>query len=307
MTHMISRICIAAALGLTSSLAMAEPLTLKSQAVVSADVVTLGDLVNGAGSKAGVALFRAPELGKVGTIRAESIARAMLELGINDFAAHGLSAVVVSRPAKEINSDAIRLAVRKALIKLDGSLSDDAVVNFANEPQSTIIPRDAELSVDVDQFEIERGVFALTVRAGSQAIQLKGVIESRVMVPVLVRAIGRGDVIGPNDYVVEPRSRRSVPAGQLVDPAALPSLVAKRALKTGQLVAAADMSGRDLVERNQKVTIVYQQPGITLSLTGKAVTSGAQGAVVQVQNVSSKRTFDAVVTGPATVSAKLTP
>ena len=41
--------------------AAAENLALRPEAKVSGDTVRLGDLVTGAGDKAGIALFRAPE------------------------------------------------------------------------------------------------------------------------------------------------------------------------------------------------------------------------------------------------------
>jgi flagella basal body P-ring formation protein FlgA len=50
------------------------------------------------------------------------------------------------------------------------------------------------------------------------------------------------------------------------------------------------------------VTIIYEVPGIGLSARGKAIESGAEGDVVNVLNLQSKRTVQGTVTGPGRVT-----
>ncbi len=57
----------------------------------------------------------------------------------------------------------------------------------------------------------------------------------------------------------------------------------------------------ELVQRNETVTLVYQVPGITLTVRGKAVEGGAEGDVIAVLNEQSKRTVQGVVAGPGRV------
>jgi flagella basal body P-ring formation protein FlgA len=54
--------------------------------------------------------------------------------------------------------------------------------------------------------------------------------------------------------------------------------------------------------QNEMVTIVYEVPGIGLSVRGKAIDSGADGDVVNVLNLQSKRTVQGTVTGPGRVT-----
>lgn len=285
--------------------AAAELVALKPEATVSTEFVRLGDVVTGAGDKAGVALFRSPDLGKFGTIRAESIVRAAAELGLHGLDLRGLSAITVSRPAREISAAELQRAIVQALAKLDGSLGD-ATLTLDHPPPALLLARDAEIAVEVPVFDMETGRFSAEIgQSGGRPVVMTGVVESRMAVAVLNRSIGRGDVIGPSDFTLEPRGRRSLPSGVVTDVTRLASVVARRPLRPGQILRADDLTGRDLVERNQKVTILYERPGISLSLTGKAMAAGPAGAVVPVQNVTSKRTFDAVVTGPGVVSARL--
>jgi flagellar basal body P-ring formation protein FlgA len=44
--------------------------------------------------------------------------------------------------------------------------------------------------------------------------------------------------------------------------------------------------------------MTFEQPGMQLSMRGKALAGGAVGDTIQVQNISSKKTVEAVITGP---------
>ena len=57
----------------------------------------------------------------------------------------------------------------------------------------------------------------------------------------------------------------------------------------------------ELVQRNETVTLVYQVPGIMLTVRGKATEGGAEGDVISVLNEQSKRTVQGVIVGPGRV------
>lgn len=61
------------------------------------------------------------------------------------------------------------------------------------------------------------------------------------------------------------------------------------------------------VRRGQMVTLVYQVPGVMLSTRARALEDGAVGQAVRLQNMSSDRTIDAVVTGPGAAQAEGAP
>jgi flagella basal body P-ring formation protein FlgA len=58
----------------------------------------------------------------------------------------------------------------------------------------------------------------------------------------------------------------------------------------------------ELVQRNENVTLVFEAPGIMLTSLAKALETGAEGDLISVLNVQSKRTVHGVVTGPNTVT-----
>jgi flagella basal body P-ring formation protein FlgA len=73
-------------------------------------------------------------------------------------------------------------------------------------------------------------------------------------------------------------------------------------LRAGQVIRQADVAKPELVGRGETVTIVFQVPGITVSIVGKAVEPGALGDIISVTNVQSKHTIQATVIGPGRVS-----
>jgi flagella basal body P-ring formation protein FlgA len=57
------------------------------------------------------------------------------------------------------------------------------------------------------------------------------------------------------------------------------------------------------VRRGETVTLVYQAPGMSLTMRARALEDGAIGQPVRLMNTSSNRTIDAVVTGPGAARA----
>jgi len=85
---------------------------------------------------------------------------------------------------------------------------------------------------------------------------------------------------------------------------------ARRQLRAGQAIRTADLVKPDLVQRDQNVTLIYDAPGIYLTMRGKALDNGTEGDVVNVMNVQSKRTLSGTVIGRGQVSispASITP
>jgi flagella basal body P-ring formation protein FlgA len=77
---------------------------------------------------------------------------------------------------------------------------------------------------------------------------------------------------------------------------------ARRQLHAGQAIKTADLAKPDLVQRDQNVTLVYEAPGIHLTMRGKALENGTEGDVVSVMNLQSKRTISGTVTGRGQVT-----
>ncbi|OQW61910.1 MAG: hypothetical protein A4S17_14565 [Proteobacteria bacterium HN_bin10] len=57
------------------------------------------------------------------------------------------------------------------------------------------------------------------------------------------------------------------------------------------------------IRRGETVNLVYQMPGMSLSMRARALEDGAVGQGIRLLNTASNRTIDAVVTGPGSARA----
>jgi len=76
----------------------------------------------------------------------------------------------------------------------------------------------------------------------------------------------------------------------------------RRPVRAGQVVATSDLTKPEIVARNDNVTIVFEVPGMILTVRGKANEAGAEGDTISVLNIQSKRIVQATITGPGRVS-----
>lgn len=139
------------------------------------------------------------------------------------------------------------------------------------------------------------GLRTIVVRGATQAA---GPVAARGNVDVLTwaRSIPAGEMIQPSDLVWGKAAL--APADAPNDPDAVIGLAARRPLRAGAAVAGRDVSAPQVVKANEVVTLTYDNGGVSLSLQAKALSGGAIGETINVQNVTSKKTVQAVVIGP---------
>ena len=122
------------------------------------------------------------------------------------------------------------------------------------------------------------------------ALRVTGTLVETAEAVVPLRAIAAGEVLKASDVMIERRPKTDVVAIEDVI-----GFAAKRALKPGQVIRAGDVIKPELVGRNETVTIVFEAPGMLLSIRGTALEAGARGDVINVLNVQSKRTIQGTV------------
>ncbi|MDC7677334.1 flagellar basal body P-ring formation chaperone FlgA [Asticcacaulis machinosus] len=115
------------------------------------------------------------------------------------------------------------------------------------------------------------------------------------------RSLNTGDVVQPSDIAYQPVQAHL--AGANVSPQDIIGKSARYPLREGAVVRAGDLSNPVVVKKSQSVKVVWTVGGINLSMTGLAQKDGAAGDVIQVLNPTSKKTVDAVITGPGTAAA----
>jgi flagellar basal body P-ring formation protein FlgA len=284
--------------------------TLKADVTVTGDIVTIGDLVENAGPVANVPIFRAPDLGTTGAVATDRILDAIRPHQLIGIDTHGLAEVVVTRASRTIAAREISARVAQALTGQYGfGNARDILINFDGdvrtlqvEPNATGELRILSLSYDprTTRFDV---TFDMpdSMALQRQPARYTGTAIDTVSAIAVDRPIERGEVLQASDLTMVRRPKAESGA-VLTDGNAAIGLSARHALRPGQALAAADLMKPEIIARNDTVTIVYQVPGITLTLRGQAKDAGSLGDTISVVNTESKHVVQAVVSGPDRVT-----
>lgn len=309
------RILAAAALlgaGITMAAAQtAEPARphLKAHVTVNANIVRIGDLIENAGIVADIPIFRAPDLGTTGTVPVAAVIEAVRPHALVGFDTGGATEITVTRAAREIAiSDIERKLAEAVSARFNAGPAADITVAFDREPRAVQVDAAAQGDVAVSRlsYEPRSGRFDATLEIPTGTTQrgllrLTGRAYAAVDVVMVTHAIDRGAVLKASDLTVERRPRAEVARDAVAGMHHAVGMAARNIIRPGQPLRAADLTRPEIVTRGQMVTLVYEAPGLTLTMRGKATESGAEGDTVAVLNEQSKRSVQGVVAGPGHV------
>jgi flagella basal body P-ring formation protein FlgA len=283
---------------------------LKANVTVTGDIVTIGDLVENAGPVANVPIFRAPDLGTTGAVATDRILDAIRPHQLIGIDTHGLAEVVVTRASRAITTREISARIAQALGGQYGfGNARDIQINFDGDVRTLQVEPNAsgELRILALSYDPRTTRFDVTLdMPDSMALQRQparysGTAIDTVNAIAVDRPIERGEVLQASDLTTV-RQPKAESSAVLTDGNAAIGLSARHALRPGQALAAADLMKPEIIARNDNVTIVYQVPGITLTLRGQAKDAGALGDTISIVNTESKRVVQAVVSGPDRVT-----
>ncbi len=185
---------------------------------------------------------------------------------------------------------------------------EDITVNFDRELRAIEVEPSAkgEPRVASINFETRGGRFDATLdiptgAATRGSLRLSGHAAATVELVTVARPIDRGEILKSADVLIERRPRAEAGRDIITDRDLAIGLAARTALLPGRPLRAAELMKPALIQRNETVTLVYEVPGITLTVRGKASEAGAEGDVISVLNEQSKRTVQGVVAGPGRV------
>lgn len=308
--HRIAAVFLALlAAGAGSAAAQSARPALRASATVQGDLVRIGDLVENAGPVANVAIFRAPDLGTTGTVPTDRIVDAIRPHQLIDIDTRGLSEVTVSRASRAIALKEISDRIAEALSQQYGLGAPSHIgLSFDRPVRSFQIEAEAagELRVLALNYDARTNRFDITLDLPSSPIlhrqppRFTGTATETVDVIAVERPIERGQVLQAADLTTLRRPKAQ--GSGIVEPAAAIGLAARHPLRPGQPLLATDLMKPEIVARNDTVTLIYQAPGITLTLRGQAQEPGALGDTIGVLNVQTKHVVQGVISGPGKVT-----
>lgn len=280
---------------------------LRATATVTDDVVRIGDLIDNAGIVANVPIFRSPDPGTTGRVSAAAVIAAVEAHALIGLSANGIRDISVTRPGRQVATGELEAQLAAALAARYGLGSEkDIEIRFDAMPEAIKVDANADSNLNVLQltYLMRSGRFEAIVEIGDQGRRLRftGSATATAEIVTFNRALARGEVVRASDITVERRPRAQVNTDMIADPKQVVGRAVRNSIGAGRPLRANDLTKPQLVQRNEVVTLIYEVPGITLTVRGKAHDSGAEGDVIEVLNVQSKRAVHGVITGPGRVT-----
>lgn len=120
--------------------------------------------------------------------------------------------------------------------------------------------------------------------------------KGRRQVLVYARNINAGEIVAASDLVWSDEA--VAPGDAVVDADAAVGMAARRPLRMGAAAASHDLSAPRVIKRDDTVQVAFDEDGVTLTLSGRALGDAAAGESLSLMNPASRKTIDAVAAGP---------
>jgi flagella basal body P-ring formation protein FlgA len=297
----------AAAQGAASGPAMP---TLKRAVTVSGDTVRIGDLLENAGASADAAIFRSPDIGTTGAVSVQKVLDALQPFHIYLINTRGLSEVEVTRAGRQIDFSDLETRIAQAFAGRYGlGEAKNLAVTLDVAPRPAMVEASVTGNLTLASAALNpmSGRFEVAFEVSGSAILKKplrftGSIVETVEVVVTTHALAAAAIVKDADLAVERRPKAKVGSDALGSAHDAVGFAVRAGIRAGMPLRRADLMKPQMVHRDDNVTLVYEVPGILLTTRGKALEPGAEGDVINILNVQSKRTVQGTVTGPNRVN-----
>jgi len=289
--------------------------TLKRTATVTSDVVRIGDLVDNAGANASIPVFRSPDVGTTGSVAAAQVMQALRSHDLSDVNTNGIDAIEVTRSGRVIaTKDVEARIIRSFGAQFRTTDARNISVYFDRDIQPVYVEPSvtADLQVTNGYLDPRSGRFDIAMEIpGSNltrrvSLHYTGTMMETAETAVLTRSLAKGELVRKSDIMLARKPKTELKADAFDTLDHLVGMEARAAIPAGQPLRQADLIKPDRIKRDESITLVYEVPGILLTCRGKALESGADGDVISVLNVQSKRTVQGTVTGPGRVTIAVT-
>jgi flagella basal body P-ring formation protein FlgA len=288
---------------LTASCFAAEPISkLTGKTLITGDVVTVGDLFTNADGSADHVLAAAPAIGKTLALSASDLQNVVKAFRLN-FKERIDNGIDLERDAFAVDKEKIAALLNDSDLK--SRIDTGAEFQISNIQDPIIVPghQTPELSISDTSYDLQNKKFSAVLNISRDNKVLKQVTvegEASVMihVPVLKFSMAYDTVITEDDIgeIVVPQTQLRGDA--IFNRDDLVGMTTKRSLNANQVVSQQDVTPPLLVKRNDLVTIVYKKGSIQLSSKARSLANGSRGDNIQFINTTSKKAFEAKVTGP---------
>ena len=296
---------LALAFALFSTAAFASP-SLKGDITVNTDIVTVGDMFDGAAELSEMAIFRAPAPGTTGIVPLADVQRAARQVGLADFDNVGYTRIRVQRLTTVVDGPALASLIGRELTRR-GALADgitaDTHFDLDNVSlNASQVPDPASLT-DL-RYAPDTGSFSarFMVAGIDQPVDLSGRIELMTTAPRLVATLAAGTVLSKDDLELAPVSLKTASAGRYAELDQLVGRQLVRQSRAGLMLKPSDVTDPTVVARNAMVIVQLNAGAMTLTVKGQALASAAAGDPVDVLNTVTKKILHGIARADGTVT-----
>jgi len=304
MTHFLHKILAALSLVIVSTPTWAVPV-LRGDIVVTAPIVTVGDMFDSAGPHAERALFRAPNPGTSGRVSVQAVTAAAAKIGLLQFENPGVINVHVARDGTLIDHARLQEAITNELkrrgivtknVTAELTLTSTVPDLYAEPVENPLRLLNLRHIAGSGQFSAR---FAIMGRA--QPLDATGRIDLYVDMPHLVISLPAGKILGPEDVVMRPVQMRYAQASGMPELDQIVGKQLQRPAREGMMLRTTDLGEQILIARNDSVTVYLRKGPLTLTVKGLALNAAAYGEKVSVLNSLSNKVINGFAVEPGTV------
>lgn len=283
--------------------AFAADNALTGKTLIDGSGVTVGDLFTHTGRHAGYVLAPAPKVGETLTLTKQDLQRVAETFALDWKAPNDDISVSVQRNAVAVDGAKIAAALADSDLKSEASNDATFHVTSLTEPLVFQGLEEPEINVLDTAFDetTEKFVATIQVKRGDTVLQelnVKGNATPIVKVPVLRRTAMPNTIINAEDLTEMTLPKRDLRNNVFYSANDLIGMSAKRTLAAGQMIGKNDVTPPVMVKRNELITVVYQNGPVRLSTKARALDNGSKGDLVTLENTTSRKPFQAKITGP---------
>ncbi len=296
-------ICLSAALVTMTAAAQADALSLKSRIAVDGATITLGDLFANAGDKSDLVVTAAPAPGRSLVLSPRRLMSLVRKHKMSWRPQPGLRKIIVRRNSNLVSRQDLTAAIVEALAATQGH--DRFMVRLLNRRLEIHVPTTQLPTVEVVDFDfdpVSRRFLAVVSAPAGEAVadrhRISGTAYRVAEIPVPTRTIASGEVLTENDIEWLERRADRISRNIVTEADQVIGQAAKRTLRPGQPLRTTDVQRPVLVAKGAVVKLVLASRRMQLVTTAKALRAGGLNDTIDVVNLRSRKTVQAIVVGP---------
>ena len=296
------------ALMLMSGTALAGNAAPRTDVVIEGDQITLGDVFSGVTQNADRVLAPAPSPGRPLTLDVRDLQRISNAFHLDWKPLANDEKTVITSASTVIAAEQVKRALADALAERFPERAFEISLPASSYPLTLVGKFSGRVEVTDLAYDPARGFFdagILVPSAGQKkdfTAKVSGRIARLVEVPVLSDNIRAGSVIGKGDVTYVTMRDGDIGQNILLDAQQLVGQTPRRGIGALKPLQASDLQAPSLVEKGELVTVFLKKGKLSLSVKGRALENGADGATIRVLNPTSNKVVDATVTGPQSVT-----